>query len=137
MPTHQLAASSPWTTTASSVSRAAPSPISPQVAANIREREEFSTVAPTRLGQWRRNSNQLLYLLATDPQTYGEAATLGETRGELQDLEQGGVFVYDQAAEGLGLDLVDTLEMEFAAWGRRRCPWPAPSATRPSWVPTT
>jgi len=103
-------------------SMAGPSPISPQVAVGIREREEFSAVAPTRLGQWRRNSNQLLYLLATDPATFGEVATLGETQGQFQDLEQGGVFVYDQTAEGLGLGVGDTLEMEFAASGTQDMP---------------
>ncbi len=103
-------------------STAGPSPMSPQIAADIRERDEFSAVAPTRLGQWRRNSSQLLYLLATDPATFGEVATLGETRGRLRDLEQGGVFLYDQTAEGLGLDVGDSLEMEFAASGTQDLP---------------
>ncbi len=118
-------------------STAGPSLMSPQIAADIREGGEFSAVAPTRLGQWRRNSSHLLYLLATDPATFGEVATLGETRGRLRDLEQGGVFLYDQTAEGLGLDVGDTLEMEFAASVHKNYPWRAPSVTRRSSAPTT
>ena len=90
--------------------------ISPKLAEDLRERSELAAVAPFRFGQFRHDGNSF-FVVATDPVALPVTADIGVAAGELGDLLGGGVFLYDQTAAGLGLEVGDTYEMQFAATG--------------------
>jgi putative ABC transport system permease protein len=91
--------------------------ISPKVAEDLSQESELAAVTPFRFGQFRHNSSSL-FVSATDPTSLPQTADIGVVAGDLDNLQDGGVFLYEQTAEGLGLDVGDTYEMQFAATGK-------------------
>ncbi|MGH2754569.1 MAG: ABC transporter permease [Actinomycetota bacterium] len=95
--------------------------ISPNVAEELREQTELGAITPFRVGQFKHDGSNR-YLTGTDPTTLPETGDIGVVAGDLGDLEDGGLFLYDQAAEDLGIGVGDTYEMQFAATGRMDVP---------------
>ena len=95
--------------------------ISPKLAQDLKEKDELAAVTPFRFGQFR-SSGSSRFVSATDPLTLPETADIGIVGGDLADLQDGGVFLYDVTAEDLGLGVGDTYEMVFAATGKVEAP---------------
>ncbi|HZA19562.1 MAG TPA: FtsX-like permease family protein [Actinomycetota bacterium] len=93
--------------------------ISPKLAEELREKSELAAVAPFRLGQFRRDGASL-FAIGTDPDALTQTADIGVVAGDLDDLESGGVFLYDATAEQLGLEVGDDLEMQFPSTGEQQ-----------------
>lgn len=90
--------------------------ISPKLAEDLSQRSEIGAVAPFRFGQFR-SEGKGLFVIATDPQALTQTANIGVVGGDLDDLEGGGVFLFDRTAESLGVGLGDEFEMQFAPTG--------------------
>jgi putative ABC transport system permease protein len=92
---------------------------SPEIEKEIESRPEIGAAAAIRLGEFRyRDSNR--FLTAAHVRDIDEVVSLGETSGRLEDLTDGGVFVQEDVATELGLEVGETLEMEFPATGVQR-----------------
>ena len=96
--------------------------ISPQVARDISRREEIAAVAPIRMGQFRNEDGRALMVVGTDPQGLEQTADVEVTSGRLTSLADGGIFMFENTAEDLGLDVGDSYTMKFAATGTKREP---------------
>jgi putative ABC transport system permease protein len=90
--------------------------ISPKLAEDLSEKSELAAVAPFRLGEFRSEGSGR-FAVGTDPGALSTTADIGIVAGDLNDLENGGVFLYDSTAEGLGLGVGDDFEMQFASTG--------------------
>ncbi len=82
--------------------------ISPRLSEDLRERAEISAVTPFRFAEFRHGKDTF-FLSATDPATLPQTAEIGVVDGDLAGLQEGGVFLYDQTAEGLGLGVGDAI----------------------------
>ena len=92
---------------------------SPEIEKEIESRAEIAAAAAIRLGEFRyRDSNR--FLTAADVRDIHEVVSLGETSGRLEGLTDGGVFVQEDVAKELGLEVGETLGMEFPATGVQR-----------------
>ena len=93
---------------------------SPTVADRLREAPAIETVSELRLGQWREpGSSGTRFLTGVEPSTLDRVLDIEVVQGDLADLRGDAVFVFRSAAEDDGLDVGDTLRMEFAAAGVR------------------
>lgn len=91
--------------------------ISPQVAEELYDLEEVEVVAPIRVGQFRRDDGRTFIVAATDPDAVREVVDIQVVEGDLDQLDEGGLFLYRQAAEDLGVDVGDSFTMEFPSIG--------------------
>jgi putative ABC transport system permease protein len=92
--------------------------ISPKLAQELKERDELAAVTPFRFAQFK-HAGASLFVVATDPLTLPQTAEIGVVAGDLENLADGGVFIFEPTAEGLGLRPGDVYEMQFAATGRQ------------------
>jgi putative ABC transport system permease protein len=92
-----------------------PPAISPEVSNELYDLPEVAAVAPIRLAEFKREDDRKFFLVATDPDALETVADIEVLEGDLDALEEGGLFLYDQAAEDLGLGVGDTFAMEFPA----------------------
>lgn len=90
--------------------------ISPNLAEELRTKTELAAVAPFRVGQFRQGGSNR-FISATDPIALPETAEIGVVDGDLSSLQDGGVFLYDELAASLGLDVGDRYKAQFAATG--------------------
>ncbi|HZA39950.1 MAG TPA: FtsX-like permease family protein [Actinomycetota bacterium] len=90
--------------------------ISPDLVNQLEASDQLGTVAAFRLGEFRRNETSE-FVTGVDPAALEEVADIEVIEGDLNDLEDGGVFLYSNTAEDLGVSVGDTVEMKFAATG--------------------
>lgn len=94
--------------------------VSPHLAETLQDVPEVETVSQLRFGQWRRpGAAQPSWLTALDPASAERVMYLAVQEGRLPDLSPHGVFVIESEAAARGLEVGDTIEMEFAATGTR------------------
>jgi len=91
---------------------------SPEVARRIAARPEIAAASPLRFGDWR-SEGTTSFLSAVDPATFEAVGNLELAKGSLDALGAEDVLVFKDTAADLGLDIGDTLAMEFAAVGQR------------------
>lgn len=103
--------------TVTATSFGGPPSISPEVRNELYDLAEVDEVAPIRLGQFRRDDGRKFFVVGSDPDALKPVADLKVLEGDLNQLEEGGVFLYRLAAEDLKLKLGDSFVMEFAATG--------------------
>jgi putative ABC transport system permease protein len=90
--------------------------ISPKLAEELHDKDELEAVTPFRIGQFR-SEGSTFFVVGSDPVALPKTADIGVVAGDLADLDGGGLFLFDQTAAGLGLEVGDTYEMQFAATG--------------------
>ena len=93
--------------------------ISPKLAEDLEKKDELAAVAPFRFGQFRHDGNTF-FVVGGDPVALPQTADIGVVAGDLDALEGDGVFLFDQTAASLGLEIGDSYEMQYAATGTQR-----------------
>jgi len=99
--------------TVSNSSAAGPPIISPEVANELYDLPEVEAVAPIRLGEFKREGDRRFFVVATDPDALQVVADIEVLDGDLEVLEEDGVFIHELAAKDLGLGVGDKFAMEF------------------------
>jgi putative ABC transport system permease protein len=94
---------------------------SPRIAERVREEAGVEAVAELRFGEWRFNGASR-FATGANSDTLDEVASIDLVSGNLETLEDGGIFLYGKTARDLGLDIGDKLTMQFAATGRQQLP---------------
>jgi putative ABC transport system permease protein len=93
---------------------------SPALADQARELGGVQTVSSVRFGEWRKPaSGGTKFVAAVDPATVEQVMELKIQAGSLAGLDEDGVMLHTSAAEGEGLSVGDTMNMEFASTGVR------------------
>jgi len=97
------------------------SPISPEVAVELRRLDEVSVVSEFRGGVFRLpGQRETKFLTAIDPETVEEVLDLDVVEGRFEDLDRDGVFVHEEIATERGLSVGDPFRMEFPETGERK-----------------
>ncbi len=93
------------------------SPLSPQVAEDLKTRPEIAVVSPTRVGQIRVTGGSD-FVTAVDPETMGEVTSIEFAAGSLGSLQgPNTVVVLDDEAESNGWAVGDRIDVRFAMTG--------------------
>ena len=91
---------------------------SPALADQARELDGVQVVSPVRFGEWRKpGSGGTRFVAAVDPSTVERVMELKIQVGSLSALDEKSVMLHRGAAESEGLDVGDTMNMEFASTG--------------------
>jgi putative ABC transport system permease protein len=93
--------------------RMGPPIISPEVASELYDLPEVESVAPIRLGEFKRSDGRRFFVVATDPDALQVVADIEVVGGDLEALEEDGIFIHELAAKDLGLAVGDKFSMEF------------------------
>jgi putative ABC transport system permease protein len=93
---------------------------SPKVAELTEEAEGVATVAQTRLAEFRHEGKTWI-LIAVDTADLGEVVSIGteEEAAALVGLDADSVLIYDETAKDLGVEVGDSIEMQFASTGKQ------------------
>jgi putative ABC transport system permease protein len=96
------------------------SPLSPQVAEDLKARPEIAVVSPTRLGQVRVGGGSD-FVTAVDPETIGEVTNIEFAVGSLGSLQgPDTLLVLDDEAESNGWAVGDRIDVRFAMTGTQQ-----------------
>ena len=91
---------------------------SPALADQAREIDGIDLVSQVRFGEWRKaGSGSTKFVAAVDTGTVERVMELDVQAGSVADLDGNAVMIHRSVAEGDGLEIGDTLEMEFASSG--------------------
>jgi putative ABC transport system permease protein len=92
--------------------------LSPHVYERVRDIEGVQTVSRRRSGHWK-DEGTTWAVTAIDPETFPAVVDLRMVAGNLSSLSAGGIVLAENIASGRGLDVGDTLPMEFSRGGEQ------------------
>lgn len=96
------------------------SPISPQVARELRDREALGVVSRIRVGVWREpGSKAIRFVTAVEGGTVENVLKLDVLSGGTRGLDRNGVLVHEDVAEDEELRTGDAFRMEFPSGTER------------------
>ncbi|HET6771638.1 MAG TPA: FtsX-like permease family protein, partial [Actinomycetota bacterium] len=91
---------------------------SPTLAEQARELDRIDLVSQVRFGEWRKTgSGGTKFVAGVDTASVERVMELDVQAGSVADLDGNSVMIHRSVAEGDGLEIGDTLEMEFASTG--------------------
>lgn len=91
---------------------------SPELAGHLADSPDVAAMSPLRFGQWREEgSARTSWLSGVDPAAIEQVLFLDVVEGDVASLDERGVLVREDEAAASGLEVGDTLRMEFGATG--------------------
>ena len=89
---------------------------SPALTAAVASLPELDAVTGVRFDRFLFNGHER-DLVAVDPAAAGQVVDIGVQSGSLSDLGPGSIFIHKDPARDLGLEVGDTVEVQFASGG--------------------